>query len=726
LPADGFVLRETPAAWHDEQHAAFAGSGDDRPLKSDPVLDFAVGPNGTGWAVGGWSGEQDAAYSGSSGKGAGSKADRARVQTAAVFRVGEQVAAPPGAAATPVDLKSGPVRVAVGGHAACEAACADLALQDIRPDRSLISALGKVAALRAQPGGPRMMLYTGGRLPRNVDPRVAPREMTRYASLAASQPVPVYPAVSATDAPAALSFRSAFGSFYAPFGAGPHAPGVDTSRIRGAPPGPGARTHYAFDSGGPEGRLRVIVIDNSSGSLSASNAHQNPIEDQAAWLQGMLLDARAAGIPAIVVGSRDLNSRFNPRLNTAEDGDAVTRILIEGGASAYFFERPEENRAYTLNGGGPGSIPAFGTGTLGYRSHVNDPNNATRANALFGDSGFLLAEVDLSRRNPYTNQAPVNVRMIPLIDDLSVQATDGTLIRRSRPALFQGLGRRPLGGDRWRPLSTGSSDPAGSDPYISFPPEPCLIAGCATRIEPEYQFSSTDPDIGDFVRQDPNSTNLRKPFLGADDKPVSDSRSGLFCAFNAGTTTVSVRAGGLSFSQQVRVLPGSVQRPCGTRPLRPDRFRRAPGATAPAPPPAAPQGSNEPPVTFQGPPPPAAPAPTPGPAPPAPFVPAFLPPLEPVSSLPPVPLPVAPALLRPSPPSGGFGRAFEKQREEEVAPEEMQAATRYQAEDQSFPAGYLLGVLVLAAFAGSSIFGGPRARPRAAPVYTTRSRRHDR
>ena len=71
---------------------------------------------------------------------------------------------PPGAAASPVGLPAGPARFAVGGHAACQAPCADLALQDIRPDRSLVSALAKVAGLRAQPNGPRMMLYTGGRL----------------------------------------------------------------------------------------------------------------------------------------------------------------------------------------------------------------------------------------------------------------------------------------------------------------------------------------------------------------------------------------------------------------------------------------------------------------------------------------------------------------------------------------------------------------------------------
>jgi hypothetical protein len=130
-------------------------------------------------------------------------------------------------------------------------------------------------------------------------------------------------------------------------------------------------------------------------------------------------------------------------------------------------------------------------------------------------------------------------------------------------------------------------------------------------------------------------------------------------------------------------------------------------------------------VSFQPPPPPAAPVPTPVNPPAAVIAPAFLPPLEATSYLPPVPLPVAPALLRPSPPSGGFGRAFEKQREEEVAPEEMQAFSRYHAEDQGMPTGYLMGALVLAALAGASIFGGPRGRNRVqpAPIYTSSRQR---
>ena len=84
---------------------------------------------------------------------------------------------------------------------------------------------------------------------------------------------------------------------------------------------------------------------------------------------------------------------------------------------------------------------------------------------------------------------------------------------------------------------------------------------------------SSDPDIGDFVSQDPASTNLRKPLIGAGDKVVTDRRSGLFCPFNAGKTTVTVKAGGLAYTAEVTVQAGSVQRPCGTRPLNPERFR---------------------------------------------------------------------------------------------------------------------------------------------------------
>jgi hypothetical protein len=716
LPGDGYVLAETGDDWRDEQHTAFAGSDFDRPVKSDPVLAFLLDSSGRGWAVGGWSGETDFAGRGASGSGGGAKAARQRVQTAAVFRYNDPSAAP-GLGGSQLPLPGGVARFAVAGHAACAAACSDLSLQGIRPDRSLEFAVQTLAQLHQGASGPRALLYTGGRLAPNLDPEVAANEFERYATLLAGGPgLPVYPAASQTDAAAGISsFQAAFASFYAPFGDTAAPSGIDplSALNQGTP----ARTYYAFDSAGDGGTVRVVVIDNSRGAVDPT---------QYAWLDSVLRDAAAHGIPAIVMGSRDLNTRFAPHLNVASDGDAIAQLLVADGASGYFFERPEENRAYSIPaGGGANTIPAFGTGTLGYRSPVSDPSNQSQPDALFGEGGYLLAEIDVSHRNPTTNRAPVHVRMIPLIDDLSLQALDGTLIRRSRPALFQGLGRRPLAGDRWGNGSPPS--PPGSDPYIGFPPAPCLVAGCSSKLSPEYSFSSSDPDIGDFVKQDPQSTNLRKPFLDAHDKTVTDSQSGLFCAFNAGTTTVTVSAGGLSFAQVVQVLPGSVQRPCGTRPLNPSRFRRTPSGSPTAPPPAPAPGS-QPPVSFQPPPPPAAPAPAPHvPAKAPPFVPAFVPKPQYLGFLPPVPLPVPPPVLRPSPPSGGFGRAFERQREEEVAPEESQAFARYHPDDGGLPAGFVVGAIVLAALAGATIRGGPRGRgTRAAAAAATASTRRPR
>ncbi len=202
---------------------------------------------------------------------------------------------------------------------------------------------------------------------------------------------------------------------------------------------------------------------------------------------------------------------------------------------------------------------------------------------------------------------------MPLIEDLTLQATDGTLLRRSRPALFQALGRRPVAGDRWGPVTSGGNPaPPGGDPYVAMPPEPCLQATCGTRIAPEYTFASSDPSVGDFVKQDPASANLRKPLLEGD-RVVGDPASGLFCAFNPGRTTVTVRSGGLSYSTVVTVLAGTVQRPCGTRPVEARPLARPAAVPVPPPPPPAPA-----PAPAASPPPPVPPPPPPaGAAPPA-------------------------------------------------------------------------------------------------------------
>jgi hypothetical protein len=733
LAGDGYVLRETGSGWVDEQRAAFAGSSNDRPFKADPILAFALDGAGNGWAVGGWSGDADSAGRGSSARNSAGREIRARVRTAGIYRYGDDAGTPPTAAtAAPVPMPAGPIRLAVAGHAQCDLPCADLAAQGIRPDVTLSAALAAIESAHANPNGPRLLLYTGGRV--RTGGNLA--EASRYAQLLGAAPeIGPFPAVSAGDDPGAIS--AAFAGFPAPFGAGPAPAGVSSAGIPGAPPGPGARTHYAFDSDGPGGRVRVVVIDNSAGSLAASDPQQNPPEPQLPWLREVLADARAEGVPTVVMGSRDLNTRFTPRLNVASDGDEVAQALVEGGASAYVFDRPEENRVSRIPAAAAETIPSYASGTLGYRSPVVGGARSSDPDSLFGDSGYLLLEVDAARRDPATGRAPVTARLIPVIEDLSLQALDGTLLRRSRPALFRGLGRRARAGDRWGRAAggDGNPNPPGGDPYTSFPPEPCLIAGCSARIDPEYEFLSSDPDIADFVRQDPASSNLRKPLIdSATDQVVSDSRSGLLCGFNAGTTTVTVRAGGLAFSQQVRVQAGSVQRPCGTRPLNASRFPPRRAAVSPPPPPPPPAAGGSPPIDFAPPPPPGEAAATP-PPPPAraaarpPFRPLD-PPIVPILPQAPdlariaaVPPPPPPPVVRPLPPGGVAARVYqvEEKREEEAAIEESQAFARFEQDGGGLPP-YVLALVLLAAVAGASLRAGPGRRP--APAETrTRSRK---
>ena len=274
LPGDGYLLRETPGGWEDEERAAYAGDSEDKPIKADPVAALDVGQSGTGWAVGGWSGEADDAGRGSDANGSGTTVRKA-VQTAGIYSYSPagNPPGPPGETATPVALQSGVATFAVGGHAECAEPCASLADEGIAPDRNLSAALSTIDALSTQPDGPRMLLYTGGRETPGEGSE-SPAEADRFAQLlSGSGGLPVYPALSAGDSEGgeAQSFAAAFASFDAPFGEGGTPVGVSTASIPAATvsPRPGARTHYAFDSTGPAGTVRVIVIDNSRGSLAA-------------------------------------------------------------------------------------------------------------------------------------------------------------------------------------------------------------------------------------------------------------------------------------------------------------------------------------------------------------------------------------------------------------------------------------------------------------------------
>jgi hypothetical protein len=686
LPVSGYLLRETPEGWEDLEDQAYprppaSGAEDvDLPNWPDAVLALDIDPSGTeGWVVGGQTGgivEQ-------SGAGATLVS-----QSAAALRLGPGPAPPQGAGA-PIATPAGQATFALGGDAQCVAPCADFANEGLGPDAWLSGA----AVRAAQIPGLHAFLYSGARVAegagRSLDPEAFARELVAYRhDLESAGSLPVYAAASPSDVggEGSLSvFKAALGSD------GPEVPG-------GIPPAPptGSAAYALESSTGAGGPVRVIVLDYSSSTLPPG---------ELAWLAVQLRQAAEAGVPAIVMGNANLSDPTAS--NYAQDASAVDAALLAGDASAYLFDSPGENRSEQI-GSGTNAIPAFGSGTLGYVLPPAVPDE------FLGASGFLLVSVNTARRNGAGNRAPVTATLVPSISQLALDATDGTLLRRSQVALFQGLARRPSGGLELE--GAGGDAATAPEPYVPIP-ETCIGGRCAQFVAPSYTFSSSNPDIGNFVEREPNSPNPRAVLQGPEGKPIPDSQSGLFCAFNAGTTTVSITTGGLTYSEPVTVQAGSVEQPCGTVPLTNPPLAAISAAVPPAAlPPSAPPAAAPAPLAVV---PPSAPPPTP-PKPPLVQHPVPPPSLL-ITSPPAVPLvaivlPPPPPLARPIPPSGAATvsvtqPAVEEKREDEEAVESARNSMAvYDPESPNLPPAIPLALVVLAAAAGASIRRAGRSR----------------
>jgi hypothetical protein len=692
--AEGSLLRQTANGWSDETHELDPlGEPEglynffDTPYRQEPILGVLVDPSGAqGWAIGGHVDSEEA-----------------RLETASINRYPADGVAPIGLGTSAVPLQPGQATFAIGGGAQCAAPCANRALAGLGPDVWMSTAIGRAGQL-----GAHEFLYTGPRLTSGEtgtkEPPVIPygQELERYGQLLSSAHAAASPQdLNSRPLGAGLGTEAAFLNEFAGF---PFAVGELERQACGATAGCEA-AYYAFDVEG----VRVIVLDDSSGGdVSAA---------QLQWLVAELGAAKGAGEPAIVIGNSDLNAQI-----AAGDGHAaeVRGALLGGGpsacqassgcasASAYFYDSPEENVTKPLQVGFE-SIPSFGSGTLGYVEARKE-----RFGDFKGASGFLLSQVKVASRDPLTNRAAVPTELIPNIGELALEAKDGILLRRSEPALFEALARRPRAGSR---AAGGGNGQPEVDPYIPIPSN-CVGTSCATALLPQYTFSSSRPDIGDFVKPNLASVDPHAVLQGSDGNPIHDEQSGLFCAYNAGTTIVTISAGGLSSSLPVTVQPGSVRQPCGTTRLKelPALSQQAsvapPPAPAPAPTGAAP-ASTPPPVPLPPAPPPLAPAavsPSPPAHTPAPFIPLAA---APTPTLAFVPLPV-PTPARPTPPSGTSAvtspvEVAEHEEEEEEATESVSnQAVAYRASEQEPAPVYLLGIVLLAALAGASV----RRRPR--------------
>jgi hypothetical protein len=759
LPRRGSLIRQTATGWRDEQRDVLEGfptsekllaraGRRELPVEPDPILALLLSGDGSqGWALGGQTGQGVEKFYAES------------VQTAAAERYGAAAAPPVNATAAPLSVNSGEATFAVGGGAQCEETCAERVNAGSGPEVWLPAAVGRAAAIP----GVRAFLYTGGGVAEELDQtKVSRQEFSeeegayahRLGLAAGALPVFAPPAPSDRYASSLSAFEGAFAGFPAPLGA---STGFGVTPYAGRE---AANESYSFTSSDELGGnlVRVVVLDESVAPTPSANV---------CWLGGQLADAKREGIPAIVVGVREAQTEPELEQVLVTGAGAACPQPEPGAASAYFysqvfnessarFEKIEGNISATLSSGSV-SIPTYGTGSLGF---LEVPNPTVKEQDV--TSGFLLASVNVAGRSPQTNIAPVSVRLIPNIASLAINALDGTLLRRSQTALFEALARRPIAGFACRGTGNEGCVPS-PDPYIPIPNR--CVAGhgykgrpCGLEIQAEYRFTSSRPDIANFVEVDPTSANPRTVFLDGSGKPVADPTSGLLCAFNSGTTVVTVETGGLAYSVPVVVQAGSVARPCGTVPrtdISPEEkaletppppvetepgFKPGTKSFPPPPPHFQPQVQPTPPVHLPQVNPtapvvhPVQPHPVPKPAPQS-FAPPFIFNSPTIAPVPVIIPPAPPAAAEPAPPTGTSpvtqpAVSPEPEEEEEAAFDLVHHAVAYLPGNRrspalqavGSPAGYrvsnlLPAVLVLFAAIAFTGIAGPRLRRSPEPAF---------
>jgi hypothetical protein len=540
-PGDGDLLRETSGGgWQDlsrSQYPAGAGLPGDGVVKTDPVLGVAPSLDGThAWVVGGYAGTITAAGQGTA---AVLPARPVGWQTASIWRFdATSPLAPPSEASSGIVLPklAGQVSFAFFSSPECRVQCS--ATQDAQPNVNLEATEQQIATFAKQKGGPAFAIL-GGNARGPADPQAyldgnGAGDFAQLPSLL--QPLgslPLYAAFGPLDPVPGLSdptepWADAFAGSPAPFGSGA-LPANITSAGSGGLDG-SVHRYYAFDATQNGGTVRVIVLDNSAGSLDGT------WPGQTAWLEAQLAAAHATDLPVVVVTALPLGPAGQPGI--ASDGAAVTTLLLNAGVLAVFTTNPSQlNQLFEIPDPAKfPQLPEYEGASLGYQQSANN--------------GVLWDDVAVD-----TNARTVTVNAVPVIDSLSIKPLNGLTVARSSTLEFQGIGRRPVGS-----LATTPNDSfPGFDNYVTIPASG-LCSGCTP---PSYQFASSNPSIGDFVV--PSGSGSSFPFIDpVTGKPDASPTSGLFCAYNAGKTTISLTVGLLTYQLPVTVTSGGFGPPCGT------------------------------------------------------------------------------------------------------------------------------------------------------------------
>jgi hypothetical protein len=540
---DGELFVENGAGFDDLSRAQFPGTGVpvDGAVIPDPVLGVAAAPDGSAaWAVGGYAGTQTA---GSLGTLAPLSGRTTGWQTSAIWRYDS------GGSATSPAVKQATVNLPAAANTVsfaffssslCRSECA--AVRDAQPSVNLTSAAKQISTFAQQPGGPSFAILGGDAVgPINQTAFTAGNGAIDFAnlnnSLAPLGNLPLFAAYGPRDgvpssADPTQPWADAFFQAPGPFGLGAVPRGITPTGAGGATGS--VHRYYAFDASQNGGTLRVIVLDNSASTLESSDPGQT------AWLQAQLAGAAAAHLPVVVVAARPLNP---VDAGAAADGSSIAAVLASAGVLGVFTTSGTNftnqlNRVATI-GASPGiaGIPEYEGATLGYQQSQND-----------GVEWYSVS-VDTAARK-------LSVQAIPIVQSLALKPLAGLTVPRSSTLAFSGVGRRPAGTIATTIRDTNSSFP-GFENYVQIPAATCT--GC---VGPSYTFESSNPGIGDFVV--PSAAGSLFPKLDTAGHPTHSATSGLFCAYNAGTTTVSVTSGVLTSSLPVTVQAGGVGRPCGT------------------------------------------------------------------------------------------------------------------------------------------------------------------
>jgi len=726
-PGDGELLRETASGWQDLSQNQYAGNeaNGDGAVKSDPVLAVASGQSGEhAWAVGGYDGTEDAI-----GRGTAESLSSRPVgwQSASIWRYDSV------AGGQPPDLQSiapslpaepGTVSFAFFTSPMCKEECA--AVADAQPDVNLSAAARQIAAFAAEPGGPAFAMFGGNAVgPLEGSKVPAAKEEADFAHLpellAPLGGLPTFAALGPFDYVAGTSNRTlpwaeTFAGAPPPQGTGPPAAAITPLSSPTETPTSGeTHLYYAFDATENEGRLRVLVLDNANAKGTLEDASQ-----QRPWLERQLASAQSEGIATVVIAARPLRN-----LNRGNEGEVeeLASLLARSGVLAVFttdgslagntaseVHELDEHHLIPENAEpGQPQIPEYEGATLGYQQTKNDGVT------------WYLASVDTA-----PEARAVRVAAVPVTESLALKAVDGLSVARSHTLQFEAVGRRPAG-----TLATRVGESfQGYDDYVEIP-----APGCgATCVQPSYSFTSSEPTVGDFVQ--PSGEGSPLPKLSSGGHPIPSSTSGLFCAYNAGTTTVTVTAGLLSYSEAVTVQRGSFGQPCGTVPpaaggavVIHSTESQKPAGTAAPPPPPAPISAVTPALTFIPPPPPVSAPGAPHPAaktsltaPPAPTVPeAQVAPIEPLG-VPAAILPVPTPPVEPIPPGGAYAQSpSAAERREKARKHASQSAFAIRPAgatvreghggEQWFYAALGIATLLALALTARALPTGPRDRP---------------